>query len=108
MPIPDYEPLAEALLSFIFLNGGAKFQVQANETYGPLADFFDLTGAERSEPRPDGYGGTHWQNRVQWTRQKLINEGLVMGRGRGQWGLTPGGVSRARHIASGHDRLRVT
>jgi restriction endonuclease Mrr len=105
MAFPDYEALADALLCFIFLNGCEKHQVRAYETYDPLADFFGLTHEERSSPRPDGYGGRHWLNLVQWTRQKLINEGYVEGRGRGIWGLTAKGVQRAQSVAGAYGEL---
>lgn len=105
MSFPDYEELADALLCFIFLNGGETHQVRSGETYNPLADFFDLPREERTRPRPDGYSGSQWQNRVQWTRQRLINDGDLERRGRGNWGLTPSGISRAQSIAHSYDKL---
>lgn len=65
MPLPPYDDLADALASFVLLNGGEAHCVRAEETYDPLADFFGLTLQERTRPRPDGYGGTDWQNKVQ-------------------------------------------
>ena len=99
MSMPEYEELGEALLAFIFLKGGALHEVRASETYGPLGEFFKLTTEEQAMPRKDGNpGGTMWQNRIQWTRQKLINEGLAEARGRGVWGLTVGGIERVSPV----------
>ncbi len=106
MPFPDYEKLADALLCFIYLYGGSNYQVCADSTYEPLADYFELGQRERSRPRPDGYSGLQWHNRVQWTRQRLINQGYVEGRDHGLWGLTAQGMSRARSIVSCFSSLK--
>ena len=98
MPLPEYEDLADALLCFIYHKGGPNYQVRARETYEPLANHFELTASERTEPRADGYGGTRWENRVQWTRQRLINRGYVESREHGIWGLTTLGVEHAHSI----------
>lgn len=107
MPIPEYEELADALLAFVYLNGGDEYEVRAGSTYEPLAEFFALSQVERSRPRPDGYSGSDWHNKVQWTRQRLINHGLLYGPQhgfwrRGVWRLTRAGISRASLIAHKH------
>jgi len=106
MAFPQYQNIADALLCFIFLNGGNDHQVNAAQTYEPLADFFALTQEDRNRPRPDGFGCTLWENRVQWTRQRLINHGYAESRGHGEWGLTPEGVSRAKSIVGEFNRSK--
>lgn len=98
MPYPEYEQLADALVCFLFRTGGSNFERRASDTYAPLADEFGLSRAERVAPRPDGYSGSLWENRVQWTRQRLINHGYAVSGGRGVWRLTEKGVQRARSI----------
>jgi hypothetical protein len=100
MSYPEYASLADALLSYIYRCGGSTFQCHAREIYEPLADLFCPTRAEREAPRPDGYSGRYWENLVQWTRQRLINEGYAESRGHGIWGLTQRGVTRARLIGT--------
>ena len=104
MTFPKYEDLASALLCFIHKHGGYTFQVRSSDAYQPLANHFGLSQAERMTPRPDGRSGTHWANRVQWTRQLLINHGYAESRGHGIWGLTELGIQRARSISG---RLKV-
>jgi 5-methylcytosine-specific restriction protein A len=99
MAFPEHKDVADALLYFIFLNGGSDYKVQAASTYEPLADFFNLTREERTRRRPDGYPGLHWCNRVQWARQRLINYRDLDGSERGIWRLTTQGLQRASDIA---------
>lgn len=107
MPIPKYGDLANALLCFVFLNGGETYQVSAKDTYKPLADYFALNETERNRPRPDGHSGRGWDNKVQWTRQKLINDGFMEKRGHGNWGLTKAGVNRANTLVNKFRALKV-
>jgi len=103
--IPEYEQMADALLYIIYINGKKQsFSLAPKQIYEPMADLFDLTYAERNEPRPDGYSGSHWQNRVQWTRQKLINEGYLDGGIRGIWRLTEQGINRASKLKNNFQR----
>jgi len=108
MSFPEYEDMEEPLLCFIYFNGGENFEVSPSDTYEPLADFFELTKEERIRPRPDGYSGSHWQNRVQWTRQRLINQGYLDGSTRGRWRLTDSGIQRASSISSKYISLKKT
>ena len=105
MSYPDYEELADALLCFIYRYGGGKYQVRANETYGPLANFFYLTHEEKTRSRLDGYSGSLWENRIQWTRQRLINKGYAEKREYEIWGLTDEGVQCARSIVNSYRNL---
>ena len=106
MSFPDYREMDEPLLCFIYLNGGADYAVRPSSTYEPLAEFFGLTREDRIRPRPDGYPGAHWQNRVQWERQRLINQGFLDGSTRGVWRLSPDGINRASRLASPYGALR--
>ena len=96
MPIPEYEDLARELLRFIYLKGGPQYAMRPRDVYEPLADRFHLSRVERDEPRPDGGPGTHWQNRCQWTRQRLVNHGMLAPSTRGVWKLTKAGISKAK------------
>lgn len=101
MQIPEYEQMTDALLYYIYMKGGTSYSLPPKHIYGPLADFFGLSESERKEPRPDGYSGSYWENRVQWTRQKLINEGdLDPKSARGVWRLSEQGISHAAKLKS--------
>jgi len=108
MASPEYEEMIEPLLCYIYFNGGGRYEVRPIDTYEPLADYFDLTQEERTRPRQDGYPGKYWHNRVQWTRQRLINQGYLDGSTSGIWRLTSKGVRRAAKIANAHEKLRET
>lgn len=102
----DYEQLGDALLSLIYLRGGDEYEANASDTYEVLADYFGLSASERLREWPDGYSGLYWPNRVQWTRQKLINQGYMESRGRGKWGLTPKGVLRGAAITGHYEKSK--
>jgi restriction endonuclease Mrr len=104
MHFPDFQEMDEPLLCLMYFNGGS---VRPRDTYDPLAEFFGLTSKDRMRPRPDGYTGSHWKNRVQWARQRLINHGFLDGSTRGIWRLSPAGMNRASRVASGYASLRL-
>ncbi|HPO87641.1 MAG TPA: winged helix-turn-helix domain-containing protein [Candidatus Hydrogenedentes bacterium] len=106
MGFPEYKDMEEPFLCFIYFNGGDNFEVSPSDTYEPLADFFELTEEERTCPRPDGYSGSYWQNRVQWTRQRLINYGYLDGSRRERWRLTDKGIQRASSVSSKYKSLK--
>jgi restriction system protein len=54
--------------------------------------FPQLTGADRSELLPTG--GNRWTNRIQWTRQALVDRGELTNAGRGIWAITDKGRAR--------------
>ena len=105
MDFPEYEDMEEPLLCYIYFNGGEEYEVRPADTYDPLADYFGLSQAERNRPRPDGHSGSHWQNRVQWTRQRLINHGYLDGSTRGIWRLNAQGRQRAERVAHRYEIL---
>jgi hypothetical protein len=111
MAYPQYDEMDDPLLCFILLYGGDNHVVDAGFTYEPLADFFGLTATEQTAPRSDGGSGTQWQSRVQWARQRLINQGLIVDppkdrSERGHWTLSPEGVQRARLAVGQYRRLQ--
>lgn len=87
MCYPEHETLAQALLCNVCRCGGSTYHCHARDAYEPLADVLRLTRAERVAPRSDGYPGRCWDNLVQGTRQRLINEGYAESRGRGHLGF---------------------
>ncbi len=110
MPFPECEEMDGPLLCFILLNGGSEHRVSAGSSYEPLANFFKLTENERIQRRPDGHPGLHWHNRVQWTRQRLVNHGYLDGSHHGVWKLTPEGVEHALRelrLAGEYEVLRL-
>jgi len=107
MGYPEYEDMEEPLLCYIYFNGGTNYEVRPKETYDPLANFFGLSLSERKSPRPDGYGGSQWENRVQWTRQRLINNGELDGSTRGIWRLNNAGEFRASKISNRYKQLKL-
>ena len=100
---PSYADLAEELLRLVLHRGGTAHEVPASSVYEPLATQFSLSEYQRAAARDDGHPGRAWPIRVQWTRQRLINHGLIVGCHdpqwrRGNWKLTPAGVERAQSL----------
>ena len=87
MPIPTRKDIAMPLLHLIYDMGG---QVKPSEVYEKLADYFGLNEKERNEMQPSGLS-KKFENRVQWTRFFLCNQGLLDGSSRGIWKLTEKG-----------------
>ena len=98
MNFPEYEQMADALLWYIYSNGGTSYSLRPKMIYEALADLLNIDERDRRKPRTDGYSGTQWENRAQWTRQKLINEGKLDGRTRGVWQLTQKSILHASRV----------
>ena len=93
---PEYDDIAVAILALLVARGGADGSLRPKDTYDPLADFFRLSKEQRLRPGSDGRpGSSAWENVVQWTRQRLINQGMLDGSTRGVWSITAHGRSRA-------------
>lgn len=103
---PPYEALIGALLSYIYYNGGNNYAVKPIETYEPLGKLFNLPERLINAQRLDGRQGKEWQNRVQWTRQRLINSDLLDGSTYGLWQLTDTGIKEAEKIADKFETLK--
>ncbi|MDX9755670.1 MAG: winged helix-turn-helix domain-containing protein [bacterium] len=100
MCFPEYKDMEEPFVCYIYLNGGKNHEIRPCDIYDPLADFFGLTMRDRNMPRPDGYSGTIWKNRVQWLRQRLVNHGYLDGSKKGIWRLTDRGVLLASSVVA--------
>jgi restriction endonuclease Mrr len=55
--------------------------------YGILADRFDLSAAQRTAVRPDRGNEFLWNNKVQWARRRLVDDGVMVREPRGLWAL---------------------
>jgi hypothetical protein len=69
--------------------------VAPDETYGPLADKFELTHEQRTVRR-ETRDEPAWNNRVQTARSHLVRGGLLNDGIHGLWSLTTGGQARAK------------
>ena len=85
-----------ALLLLLLYSGG---EVASKDAYRPLANFFDLSAADRSKLRPTHGKGRLWDNWVQYARDKLRSEGLVLpNTDRGRWQLAERGRVEAERL----------
>lgn len=108
MSLPSYNDVDEPLLYLLYTTGGEEHCMLSSETYGPLADFFDLTEEDRKKTRHDVFGDKRrelaWANMVQWARRRLKDAGLLdKNAGRGVWKLSIAGIEHAKTIAAGYD-----
>lgn len=97
LPEEEYvRPLLQALAQ----RGGS---ASARETMNMVGRELDgrLTPADKENLAS---GGVRWQNRVQFVRLRLVQEGLL-GRDspRGVWALTEAGRTRLAELETGHD-----
>lgn len=110
MPVrPEYRKtfpktrLPETLLMFIRLHGGEHAAIDSAFAYAPLADYFELSEADRTLTRNayytnDAKTGHAWDNEVQLAAKELKADGYLVRTvrsGRVIWSLTPNGVVRA-------------
>ena len=95
--------IAETLLMFIRLRGGAGVGVNPAFVYAPLADFYELSEEARRLSRADYYSdesapGIAWNSEVNSAVKRLRKEGhltVATRAGKSGWRLTPLGVERA-------------
>lgn len=97
MTFPKQDDIDEPLLILLFQRGGKEHTLRAGETYRPLADFFTLSDAERTSPRPKNQGPM-WNSWVMMAKEQLKKHGYVVSVAQGQWRLTDAGRERARQI----------
>jgi hypothetical protein len=104
---PSYKEIERALLSLLYISGG---ELEAHETYKPLADFFGLTERARAISRGEYYGNhpqRAWHNQVEYGRRELKKAGyLDLSAPRGVWRLNKQGFLAADDIYSDHPGLR--
>jgi restriction system protein len=87
MAIPDFQSL---MLPVLTLAAGG--EMLASDAVQRLADQFQLTEAERTEPMPSGRGSqTLFNNRVHWAITYLAHAGLIVRPRRAYFSLTERG-----------------
>ena len=91
MAIRNQSAVEDALLDFLTQH---EEPVRPGDTYGPLADLFDLTVAERQQ-QLISRAGSAWENLIQWARARLVRRGLLDKTTRGMWSLTETGRTLA-------------
>lgn len=95
--------IAETLLMFIRLRGGANAEVNSEFVYSPVADFYELSEDARQLSMADYYTsesrrGLAWNSEVDAAVKLLKKEGYLSSgarSGKYVWRLTPTGVERA-------------
>jgi restriction system protein len=91
MAIPSVKDIELPLLTEIEAAGG---QARPSRLYDKVARRFpQLTPADREARHPKS-GIPIWTNRVQWTRQRLVNKGEIDAFTRGVWRITEKGRAR--------------
>ena len=103
MPLPPQREIELPLLRLIESSGG---KAKPQDLYDRLADAFNLSPEERSEPLESG--PVRWWNSVQWARQRLVQAGQIDGSERGVWAITDAGRSRlgnATEVSGAAERL---
>jgi len=88
--MPTQKEIDLPLLQTLVASGG---KAPARDVYTGVEKFFpQLTEADRSELLPTD--GNRWTNRIQWTRQALVDRGELTNAGRGIWAITEKGKAR--------------
>ncbi len=89
---PPETQIATALAQLLLENGG---KMRSSNTYGPLADEFDLPEELRTRLMDDGR--RKWDNVVQWARNDLRKAGWLKKSGQGIWELNELGLEQAKN-----------
>ena len=108
MALPKYTAIDEPLLCLIYLQGGSEFQMKSDDTYEPLADFFNLSSEDRTLGRyfKDNRFEYKWHNMVQYARWRLTKDHYLDGNApRGIWKLSKEGITTARRMADKYPAL---
>jgi hypothetical protein len=95
--------IAETLLMFIRLRGGARVGVNPAFVYAPLADFYELSDDVRRLSLAEYYAdedapGIAWHSEVNAAVKRLKKDGyltVAAHAGKSAWRLTPYGAERA-------------
>src|SRR4051812_48214997 len=94
MPLPTQNEIRMPLLDVIDRLGG---YATPQQIYPKVAEYFpQITPQELEETLPSSPQTNRWWNRVQWTRQALIAEGLIDGSQRGLWKITQKGLDQLK------------
>ena len=89
----DYPPYAEVEHALLKLLANTK-GMEPRKVYPLLADHFKLTSEQRVRLRHDKDEPV-WNNRVQWARRKLVEQGLMHRQPHGIWRLNDDGERKA-------------
>src|SRR4051794_29978605 len=90
--MPRQQEIEVPLLAVLKKLGG---RAKPTEIYSALTKQFpQLTPTELAEQLKSG--GNKWTNRIQWVRQRLIEQGEMESPTYGVWGITPKGLERLR------------
>ena len=93
MTIPPQKAVGIPLLKTILKLGRA---ATPKEVYPELAKVFPLlTNTDLAEVLPSNPKISRWENRVQWTRQAMVNKGFIDRSTPGIWKLTAQGIEVA-------------
>ena len=83
--LPGYNAVREALRRHLLDINSATIP---SEVYWSLAETFKLTPEQLALKRRDGRGSA-WENRVQWAKRKLVEEGFMDRGCHGVWCMRP-------------------
>jgi hypothetical protein len=113
MAFPSRPLVRDALLSFIFYNGGQHYEVHSDHAYQALADYFDLSVSDREMTRSEKYGDNRsdpaWNNIVQFARRDLADRGYIdTNTLRNIWKLSQQGVVAAQQVSNAYSSLIMT
>jgi hypothetical protein len=95
--------IADTLMMFVRLRGGAKAAMNSAAVYAPLADFYELSEQDRVLCASDYYigktkPGPAWESEVKAAFKDLKGDGYLVSEnvsGKSIWRLTPNGIERA-------------
>jgi len=113
MPFPNRPEVREALLAYIYLNGGIECEVKAKDAYNALADYFELSETDKTISRNEKYGDSRreaaWNNHLQYVRRDLVDVGYIEKKAsRGRWKLSANGMLAARKEAIAYPELNIS
>ncbi len=101
MSLPTQREIEVPLLRVIYDLGG---EAEPKAIYPEVTKFFpSLSDQELQERLPSSPGTRKWNNRIQWTRQALVQAGELDNPERGKWRITEKGLARLqRPNQNGH------
>jgi MoxR-like ATPase len=87
MPLPTQNEIKRPLLEVIEKLGG---HAAPQQIYPKVAEYFPyITDEDLAATLPNSPTTNKWWNRVQWTRQTLVDTGYIDGSQHGLWKITP-------------------
>jgi 5-methylcytosine-specific restriction enzyme B len=90
MPFPTQSEIKVPLLELLVKLGG---QAEPQQLYPKVAEYFpQLTEEDLKATLPSSPSTSKWWNRVQWSRQRLVEAGYIDGSEHGIWKITKEGT----------------